>query len=131
MQNKKTSKGKEISSKYKHALEELCNVSNEEVSKRVFGKQYSKILGELSYILENNYKSVLDYSYVLNIEEMKYITKDYMRSIFEIGLKKVEYGDFNIDFNDKREIETAIYGYTIAHVYKILLMQNYGTKPKK
>lgn len=131
MQNKKTDIEQGINSKYRHALEELCNISTEEISKKVFGIQYSKILDELSYIIENGYKGVLDYSYILNTEEMKDVTKDYMRSIFEKGLKKVEYSNFNIDFNDKRQVKTGIYGYTIAHVYKILFKQNNGKKSRK
>ncbi|MCL4396977.1 hypothetical protein M1494_01355 [Candidatus Parvarchaeota archaeon] len=131
MQNKKASRGQANNSKYGHALEELCSVSTEEMSKKVFGRQYSKILEELSYILENGHKSVLDYSYILNTEELKGVTKEYMHSIFEKGLKKVEYSRFSIDFNDKRQVKTGIYGYTVAHVYKILFKQDNGTKPKK
>ncbi len=131
MKNEKNDKELGINGKYKNALEELCNVSSEEISKKVFGRQYSKILNELSYIIENGYKSVLDYSYRLNNEEMKDVTKEYIRNIFQKGLKKVEYNDFNIDFNDSRQVKTGIYGYTIAHVYKILFKQNNGKKSKK
>jgi len=131
MQNRKADKEQGVNGRYKYALEELCNVSTEETAKKVFGRQYSKILNELSYILENGYKSVLDYSYTLNNEEMKDVTQDYIRVIFQKGLRKVEYGDFNIDFNDKKQVETGIYGYTIAHAYKILFKQNNGTKSKK
>ncbi|MGC8533399.1 MAG: hypothetical protein ACP5MV_02080 [Candidatus Parvarchaeum sp.] len=131
MQNKKEGISKGINGRYKNALDELCNISTEELSKKVFGRQYSKILNELSDILNNGYKGVLDYSYRLNTEELKDVTLDYMRSIFEKGLRKVEYSNFNIDFKDKKQVETAIYGYTIAHVYKILFKQNNGTKPKK
>ena len=131
MQNRKTDKEQGVNGRYKYALEELCNVSTEETAKKVFGRQYSKILNELSYILENGYKSMLDYSYTLNNEEMKDVTQDYIRVIFKKGLRKVEYSDFNIDFNDKKQVETGIYGYTIAHVYKILFKQNNGTKSKK
>ena len=131
MQNKKTLETAAMKSKYKYALEELCKVSSEETSKKVFDKQYPKILGELSSILENGYKNVLDYSYVLNTAEMKDVTKDYMQSIFRRGLKKVEYCNFNIDFNDEKQIKTGIYGYTVAHVYKLLFKENYGTKSKE
>ncbi|MEM0142570.1 MAG: hypothetical protein QXL94_01250 [Candidatus Parvarchaeum sp.] len=128
MKNKKSLVDSVTKSKYSSALEELCNFSTEETSKKVFGDQYYSILDEISYILKKGYKEVLDYSYLLNTAEMKDVTTDYMKSLFQKGLKKVGYFDFDVDFNDEKQVKTGIYGYTVAHVYKIIKDGSKNTK---
>ncbi len=67
---------------------------------------------------------MLSYSYKLNCLEMSDIPMDTLSYIFHKGLGKIDYSKFNIDFNDKSQVNLGIYGYTVGHVYKLIKDEN-------
>lgn len=130
MQNKKTKNNTLAEAKHKSALEELCSIAGTATSKKVFGREYNRMLKELSFLLENEYKNILDYSYRLNTLEMSGVSKETLSLIFCRGLKKVEYSYFDIDFENEKEVKAGIYGYTIAHVYRLTYKGKIGNEQK-
>ena len=102
------------------ALEELCKVSDENTAKRVFGTQYNRMINELAYILKNEKKEMLEYAYRLNTAELINLKPITLYPRFDKSLGKIEYANFDIDFNNEASIKLGIYGYTIAHVYRMI-----------
>ncbi len=128
MQNKKKVENDSYNSKYGSVLERLCKIKNEKPVEKVFGRQYNRIIKELSYIIDNGYTEVLDYSYRLNSAEMKGVTSEYLQLLFHKGLGKMEYSNFDIDFTSNKEVKIGICGYTIAYVYRIVQGRHGGKK---
>lgn len=120
-----------MKNKNESALEALCKVSNIETAKKVFGKQYDKILDNLNYIFENGCKDLLSNYYELNKLEIRSIPEKRVKLIFTKGLKKVGYTDFDIDFNDSEQVKIGIYGYNIATIYKMLYKNNKSHRSRK
>ena len=106
------------------ALEEMCKISSEELAKKVFHTQYDRVINEISYILKNGKAEMLSYAYKLNCLEMSDILMDNLSHMFHKGLGKIDYSKFDIDFNDKSQVNLGIYGYTVGHVYKLIKDEN-------